>query len=278
MERNQTKTKNTTEDINKTSPTSPRKPLTPRPASVKRLHPISPSPFKYFSPKSTSKSIRKKLCVSSKKLFVASPSPFKRQQTATKTTQSNKETKRKLEFTQTESNQDIDQTLHQLKTLIENGSFSPNNIVFKLLQDSLRWHACSNVSAMRYSDEVKQFFWTGKRLLGGQFLRFMRGYGHQGLVVQGTVPRGVYSPLDTDVNLPVPSDSSLREYRPEGIELSCTLAPGIIQENIQLYAEAAKTTSFVIMFDGKKIVPNSADIFLLGEEVEPKLADIQVYG
>jgi len=74
------------------------------------------------------------------------------------------------------------------------------------------------------------------------------------------------------------SDSSLREYRPEGIELACTLALGIIHENIQLYSEAAKTTSFVIMFDGKKIVPNSADIFMLGEEDEPKLADIQVYG
>jgi hypothetical protein len=82
-----------------------------------------------------------------------------------------------------------------LKTLVENGSFSTNNIVFKLLQDSLRWHACSNVSAMRYSEEVKQFFWTGRRLLGGQFMRFMRGYGHQGMVVQGTVPRGIYSPL-----------------------------------------------------------------------------------
>lgn len=109
-------------------------------------------------------------------------------------------------------------------------------------------------------------------------MRFMRGYGHQGMVVQGTVPRGIYSPLDAVVNLPVPSDSALREYRPEGIELNCTVTPGIIHENIQLYSEAANTTSFVVMFDGKKIVPNSADVFLLGEEDEPKLVDIQVYG
>jgi len=72
------------------------------------------------------------------------------------------------------------------------------------------------------------------------------------------------------------------EYKPEGIELICTLAPGIKHEKIQLYSEAAtlklmkgKTTYFVDMFDGKKIVPKSANIFMLGKD-EPTLADIQV--
>ena len=88
--------------------------------------------------------------------------------------------------------------------------------------------------------------------------------------------RGVYSSLNT-FNIPVPSGSALRENRPEGIELTCSLAQGIIHENIQLYSEAAKTTYFVVMLDGKKIVPNSADIFMLRED-EPRLADIQVHG
>ena len=48
------------------------------------------------------------------------------------------------------------------------------------------------------------------------------------MVVQGAVPRDMYSPLDADANLPVPSDSALREYKPDGIELNCTLTPVII--------------------------------------------------
>jgi len=96
----------------------------------------------------------------------------------------------------------------------------------------------------------------------------MRGYGHHGLVVQGTVPRGVYLPLDTDVNLPVPSDSALREYRPEGIDLICTLAPGNIHENIHLYSEVAKP-HLRHRVRWQEDVPNSADIIILGEEDEP---------
>ena len=37
----------------------------------------------------------------------------------------------------------------------------------------------SNTSAMRYSEETKEFFWTGKRLLGGQLIRNMPGFTNE---------------------------------------------------------------------------------------------------
>lgn len=87
------------------------------------------------------------------------------------------------------------------------------------------------------------------------------------MVVQGKVPRGVYCPLDTSVNLPVPSDRALCEFRPCGIDLPSTLKPGIIDEKTGL-------VSLCLMVK-KLYLTQEMDVFLRSAEDEPKLADIQ---
>ncbi len=75
------------------------------------------------------------------------------------------------------ANAELNDTIHRLETLVEEDKYSTSSISFRLFQDALKWHDSENTSAMRYSEATKEFFWTGKRLLGGQFLRFMRGFG-----------------------------------------------------------------------------------------------------
>jgi len=72
----------------------------------------------------------------------------------------------------------------------------------------------SNTSAMRYSEETKEFFWTGKRLLGGQFIRYMQrriyylrlwymqGLTHEGRVKERHSDLGYYDPEESDIILP----------------------------------------------------------------------------
>ena len=67
----------------------------------------------------------------------------------------------------------------------------------------------SNTSAIRYSEETKEFFWTGKRLLRGQFIRYMPGFTHEWRVKERHSDLGYYDPEESDINLPVPSDFQL---------------------------------------------------------------------
>ena len=88
---------------------------------------------------------------------------------------------------------------------------------------------------MRYSEETKDFFWTGKRLLGVQFIRFMRGITHEGLVIENRSNLGYYNPDESEINLPVPSDFTLMNYQPKGILVAETAEPGIVNENISIF-------------------------------------------
>ena len=68
-----------------------------------------------------------------------------------------KVSKRKLIFetdgSESLENKEIEETVDLLKGLVKRGTFSTNNIAFKLFQDTLKWHSCSNTSGMRYSEE-----------------------------------------------------------------------------------------------------------------------------
>ena len=79
----------------------------------------------------------------------------------------------------------VNETILQLTKLIESGKFGTNNISDSVFQDTLKWHGQTNSSQMRYSDNTKEFFWTGRRLFGGKFIRFMRGFAHRDFVKQG---------------------------------------------------------------------------------------------
>ncbi|KAH3855480.1 hypothetical protein DPMN_098047 [Dreissena polymorpha] len=166
-------------------------------------------------------------------------------------------------------------TIERLRRLVAEGKFSTSSLSYKLFDDTLKWYDCSNTSSMRYSEETKEFFWTGKRLLGGQFIRDMREFTHEGRVNEHHSDLGYYDPEESDINLPVPSDFQLREYQPKGILVKDSVDPGILTDNICAYGNAMKDCSFTVMFDGKKIIPQSADVYLLDQRDPPKLCDIK---
>ncbi|KAH3844938.1 hypothetical protein DPMN_087204 [Dreissena polymorpha] len=121
---------------------------------------------------------------------------------------------------------------------------------------------------MRYFDETKELFWTGKRSLGGQFIRFMRGFAHQGCVSEGKCQKGVFDPSESQINCVVPCDSVLAEFtQPYVVDvLQDQIHPGILKSNIEMSSKAMPDTSHIVMIDGKKIIPNSADLYLLDKE------------
>ena len=167
---------------------------------------------------------------------------------------------------------DVDETCDILKTLVKTGKFSTSNICYTVFKDTLKWHNSCNASSMRYSDDTKEFFHTGKMLLGGQFLRYMRGFALKDTVNQHLSKRGSFSPELGEINFAVPSETVLKSYQPTSINCQKSVEPGILQENISLYSAKFKQVSHVVMFDNKKIVPNSAPIFLLDLEDEPKMS------
>jgi hypothetical protein len=96
---------------------------------------------------------------------------------------------------------------------------------------------------MRYSNDTKDFLWTGGSLLGGQFLRFMRGFVHEGHFKSGCMSKGIYDPQASEINCPVPSERTLNEYQPIDLIVPCQFSTGIIKKNINLYAQALPTVS-----------------------------------
>jgi len=76
----------------------------------------------------------------------------------------------------------VNETILLLTKLIESGKFGTNNIAYSVFKDTLKWHGQTNSSQMRYSDNTKEFFWTGRRFFGGKFIRFMRGFAHRDFV------------------------------------------------------------------------------------------------
>ena len=74
----------------------------------------------------------------------------------------------------------------------------------------------------------------------------------------------------------MPSDKTLSEYSLIGVSFGePKLQPGILHNNINISSKSMPDVSHVVMFDGKKITPDSADIYLLYKEEEPKLNKVQ---
>ncbi|CAG2244993.1 unnamed protein product [Mytilus edulis] len=70
-------------------------------------------------------------------------------------------------------------------TLINENKLPMNNIAFLLFSDVVEWFSKSNTHAMRYSQDVKQFWKVGHELFKGKFLRFMAGWKNQGQEAKG---------------------------------------------------------------------------------------------
>ena len=107
-------------------------------------------------------------------------------------------------------------------------------------------------------------------LFGPRFIRFMEGFKHKGAVIRGETEKGFYDPLETKVNFAVLSDTVLNGYCPfDGIDQFKNGVPsGVINPVIEVYSSAGKDSSHILTLVGKKLIPNSANINLMGCEVK----------
>jgi hypothetical protein len=64
---------------------------------------------------------------------------------------------------------------------------------------------------MRYSPETMQFFWVGRRLFGGRFVRFMSGMKNETQQLQGL---NQFDPQDSKINFACPHERLLDSYDP----------------------------------------------------------------
>ena len=98
-------------------------------------------------------------------------------------------------------------------------------------------------------------------LFGAQFLRFMQGFKHKGHVTLGMSEKGYYDPAETSVKFTVPNKQVLADFSPISALQTCTgsVFQGSIKPIIDMNNSDLNRTSHVLTFDGKKIVPNTAD-------------------
>ncbi|XP_052245773.1 uncharacterized protein LOC127854757 [Dreissena polymorpha] len=162
--------------------------------------------------------------------------------------------------------QSVDGEIVSFLNLVSSRRFPLDNVAFQLFLDVVKWFDCEDVRTMRYNDTTMKFFWLGKRLFGGRFLRFMAGPKHETSILQG---HSQLHPSSSKINFACPSNSVLSQFNPLGFELNCDVSTGLIDHMLDLVAKNSKETiSYVLMFDGKKI-KRGADADLLGFEKEP---------
>jgi hypothetical protein len=70
--------------------------------------------------------------------------------------------------------------------LVQDGKFPLNNIAFELFLDIVGWFDKDESRQMRYSPSTLQFFWLGRKLFGGRFIRFMSGPKHESDILTGS--------------------------------------------------------------------------------------------
>ena len=105
---------------------------------------------------------------------------------------------------------------------------------------------------MRYSDKSKTFWWTGRKLFHGQFVRFMEGI-RSSPTAQSL---DFIEPQTTNINFAVPHTRSLLDYNPVGVDIPQKLEPGFHTELAELAKKAFNGSSAVLSVDGKKITPD----------------------
>ena len=70
--------------------------------------------------------------------------------------------------------------------LVQDGKFPLNNIAFELFLDIVEWVDKDESRQMRNSPSTLQFFWLGRKLFGGRFIRFMSGPKHESDILTGS--------------------------------------------------------------------------------------------
>lgn len=151
---------------------------------------------------------------------------------------------------------------------VSTGKFPLNNIAFQLWCDVVDWYGNADTRQMRYSPDTLQFFWVGKKLFGGRFIRFMSGMKNETQQLSGS---SSLDPQLSKVNFACPSENVLADFNPFGDKLPVNFPPGFLEPMIKYKAEREDSNkSFVVMFDGKK-VKRGGDVDLLGFEGDKTL-------
>ena len=161
---------------------------------------------------------------------------------------------------------DRKETVQTFLKLVSEGRFPIDNIAFHLFCDTVEYYDKADTRLMRYSDKSKTFWWTGRKLFHGQFIRFMEGMRY----TPQTENISSLEPQATHINFAVPHTRSLLEYNPVGVEIPKKLDPGFHNELAELARKAFNESSVVLSVDGKKITPGLTETFgdvdLLGFE------------
>ena len=70
---------------------------------------------------------------------------------------------------------DITRQIVRFIELVKLKKFPLDIVALRLFLDTVNWFDQSDVRSMRYSTTTLIFFWLGKKLFGGRFIRFMSG-------------------------------------------------------------------------------------------------------
>ena len=77
-----------------------------------------------------------------------------------------------------------------------------DNISPTLFKDTVSLLCSDNMSGFRYSEIAKQFWWTGRKLLKGRFIRFVKGYKCMGILLNEETKHGYYDPRHCNFAVP----------------------------------------------------------------------------
>ena len=139
-------------------------------------------------------------------------------------------------------------TFMKFFSMVLNKQFPLDNVAFSLFTDVITWFSKDDSRGMRYSQPALKFFWLGKKLFGGRFVRFMSGLKNETDLLKGNT---TLNPTDSKINFACPSEYVLTNLNPLGNDFPEIKSSGLINGMIELKSEKDYENSFVLMFDGK---------------------------
>lgn len=103
--------------------------------------------------------------------------------------------------------------LQKFFSQVSTGKFPLNNIAFQLWCDVVDRYDNKDTRQMRYSLDTLKFFWVGKKLFGGRFIRFMGGMKNEKQQLTGS---SSLDPHLLKVNFACPDEKILADFNPFG--------------------------------------------------------------
>ena len=67
----------------------------------------------------------------------------------------------------------VDNEVVTFLKLVSQKDFPLDNVAFQLFLDVVKWFDTEDVRSIRHNDTSMTFFWIGKRLFSGRFIRFI---------------------------------------------------------------------------------------------------------